>query len=202
MPTTNVAIPIPENVDVPILENIHSPIPENVNVPIPRNIHFPIPENADIPIPENNHISQTQFQKVDLDSLDYDPGARKQIWEYHANQRDEIRQAYIKNGPHQPPLETYKKSGKHNRSFQAPWFEYYSIWLEYSPTKDAAYCLPYFVFHNSNGVVGQNIFTVGGFRNWRKVGGKNCYFQGHIGKDPNLAHRLAEKICKDLMNQW
>ena len=27
LPTTNVAIPIPENVDVPILENIHFPIP-------------------------------------------------------------------------------------------------------------------------------------------------------------------------------
>ena len=69
LPTTNVAIPIPKNVDVPSLENIHSPIPENVDVPIPRNIHSTIPENADIPIPENNHISQTQFQKVDLDIL-------------------------------------------------------------------------------------------------------------------------------------
>ena len=63
LPTTNVVIPIPKNVDVPILENIHSPISENVDVPIPRNIHSPIPENADIPIPENNHISQTKFQK-------------------------------------------------------------------------------------------------------------------------------------------
>ena len=69
LPTTNVAIPIIANVDVPILENIHSPIPEIVDVPIPRNIHSPIPENAEIPIPENNHISQTQFQKVDLDIL-------------------------------------------------------------------------------------------------------------------------------------
>ena len=66
LPTTNVAIPIPKNVDVPILENIYSPIPENVDVPIPRNIHSLIPENADISIPKNNHISQTQFQKVDL----------------------------------------------------------------------------------------------------------------------------------------
>ena len=90
LPTTNVAIPIPENVDVPILENIHSPIPEN----------------ADIPILKNNHISQTRFQKVDLDSLDYDPRTHKQIWEYHVNQPDEIRRAYIKNGLHQPPLET------------------------------------------------------------------------------------------------
>ena len=31
--------------------------------------------------------------------------------------------------------------------------------------KDVAYCLPFFVFHNPNGVVGQNTFTVGGFRN-------------------------------------
>ena len=41
LPTTHVAIPILENVDVPI------------------------PENADVP------ISQTQFQRIDLDSLDY-----------------------------------------------------------------------------------------------------------------------------------
>ena len=99
LPTTNVAIPIPEN--------IHSLILKNVDVSISRNIHSPILENADIPIPENNHISQTQFQKIDLDSLDYDPGARKQIWEYHNNQRDEIQQAYIKNSLHQPRLEKY-----------------------------------------------------------------------------------------------
>ena len=73
LPTTNVAIPIPENVDAPILENVDAPILENV--------HFPIPKNVDVP------ISQTQFQRVDLDYLDYDPGTRKQIWEYHVNQR-------------------------------------------------------------------------------------------------------------------
>ena len=66
LPTTNVAIPIPKNVDAPILENVHFPIPENVDV----------------------SISQTQFQRVDLDSLDYDPGTCNQIWEYHVNQRD------------------------------------------------------------------------------------------------------------------
>ena len=88
LPTTNVAIPILENIDVPI------------------------PEDVDVP------ISQTQFQRIDLDSLDYDPGTRKQILEYHINQRDEIRRAYIIKGPHQPPLKTFKKSGKHNRSFK------------------------------------------------------------------------------------
>ncbi|XP_065630415.1 uncharacterized protein LOC136067905 [Quercus suber] len=141
------------------MENVEdAPILENVDAPILENVHFSIPENVDVP------ISQTQFQRVDLDSLDYDPGTRKQIWEYHVNQRDEIRRAYI--------------------------------------IKDAAYCLPCFVFNNPNGVVGQNTFTVGGFRNWKKVGGKDCSFQTHIGKEPNSAHRVAEQKCKDLMNQW
>ena len=129
-----------------------------VNVELPTtNVASPIPKNADVPSPENGDvpISQTQFQRIDLDSLDYDPGTRKQIWEYHVNQRDEIRRAYIKKGPHQPPLETFKKSGKQNRSFQASWYRNNSKWLEYSPTTDAAYCLPCFVFHNPNVVVGQ-----------------------------------------------
>ena len=55
-----------------------------MDVPILENMHFLIPENVDIP------ISQTQFQRVDIDSLDYDPGTHKQIWEYHVNQHDEI----------------------------------------------------------------------------------------------------------------
>ena len=46
LPTTNLVIPIPENVDVPILENIHSSIPKKVNVPIPKNIHSPIPDDC------------------------------------------------------------------------------------------------------------------------------------------------------------
>ncbi|XP_050289786.1 uncharacterized protein LOC126727933 [Quercus robur] len=143
-----------------------------VNVELPTtNVAIPILENVDVPIPENVDvsISQTQFQRIDLDSLDYDPGTRKQIWEYHVNQRDEIRLAYIKKGLHQPPLETFKKSGKCNHSFQASWFRNNSKWLDYSPTTDAAYCLPCFVFHNPNVVVGQNTFIVGGFRNWKKV---------------------------------
>ena len=56
-----------------------------VDVKLPTtNDAIPISENADVP------ISQTQFQRIDLDSLYYDPGTHKQIWEYHVNQRDEI----------------------------------------------------------------------------------------------------------------
>ena len=76
LPTTNVAIPILENVDVPILENVDVPILENADVPTPKNVDVP--------------ISQTQFQRINLDSLDYDPGTHKQILEYHVNQCDEF----------------------------------------------------------------------------------------------------------------
>ena len=113
LPTTNIAIPILENVDVPILENVDVPILENADVPTPKNVDVP--------------ISQTQFQRIDLDSLDYDPETRKQILEYHVNQRDEIRRAYIIKGPHQPPLKAFKKCRKHNHSFQVSWFGNYSI---------------------------------------------------------------------------
>ena len=70
LPTTNVAIPIPKSVDAPILKNVDAPILENVDAPILENVHFPISENVDVP------ISQTQFQRVDLDSLDYDLGTQ------------------------------------------------------------------------------------------------------------------------------
>ena len=82
LPTTNATIPIQENFDFSILENICSLIPENVDIQIP--------ENVDIPILENDHIPQTKFQKVDLDSLDYDLETRKEIQKYQVNQRDDI----------------------------------------------------------------------------------------------------------------
>ena len=67
----------------------------------------------------NNSISCLLFLLVDdCILIYYDPRACKQIWEYHVNQRDEIQRAYIKNGSHQPRLEKYNQSGKHNCSFQ------------------------------------------------------------------------------------
>ena len=65
---------------------------------------------------ENDHIPQTKFQKVDLDSLDYDLETRKEIWKYYVNQRDDIRWAYIKNGLQQPHLDTYKKKKKKRKT--------------------------------------------------------------------------------------
>ena len=44
--------------------------------------------NADIPIPKN---PKPKFQKIDTSLLGRDLRLCQQIWDYHVNQRDEIR---------------------------------------------------------------------------------------------------------------
>ena len=106
-------------------------------------------------------------------------------------------------GPYQP---CFKKNFKFEkgRSFQGSWYEddRFKPWFEYSPKKDAAFCLPCFLFHKPTGHDGQNAFTVNGFKSWKKVkNGESCSFILHMGKDLNSAHRIAHKVCLDLMNQ-
>ena len=55
--------------------------------------------SVDVPVSEN---LQTEVPNVTIDESTgfvRDLGMRKQIWEYDANERDKIRQAYIKLGP-------------------------------------------------------------------------------------------------------
>ena len=189
LPTTNVE----ENPDVPIEENLE--------VPIEENLDEPIKENLDVPIEEN---SQTKFQRVDMSSLqlELDPGLRRQIYTYHVDQRDEIRGRYTKLGPYQPRFKKIKNFEK-GQSFQGSWYEddRFKSWLEYSPKKDAAFCLPCFLFHKPIGHDGQNAFTVNGFKSWKKVrNGESCSFSLHMGKDLNSTHSFAHKACQDLMN--
>nr|GME00120.1 zinc finger MYM-type protein 1-like [Ipomoea batatas] len=142
-------------------------------------------------------------EKFDIQALERDPGLRLPIWKCPIDKRDEVRRAYIKAGPYQSLLSKYPKSGeKHPRSFQASWFKLFPSWLEYSPSKDAAFCLPCYLFHTKDGPSGLDAFTINGFRSWKKVrDGTNCSFLAHIGKDLTSPHRNAEKACADLMNQ-
>ncbi|XP_023754891.1 uncharacterized protein LOC111903318 [Lactuca sativa] len=43
-------------------------------------------------------------------SIEHDPGLHLPIWKYATNMKDEIRQAYIRSGPHQPVLPKYPPS--------------------------------------------------------------------------------------------
>ncbi|XP_019175880.1 PREDICTED: zinc finger MYM-type protein 1-like [Ipomoea nil] len=142
-------------------------------------------------------------EKIDIQALERDPGLRLPMWKCPIEKRDEVRRAYIKADPYQCLLSKYPKSEEnHPRSFQASWFKLFPSWLEYSPSKDAAFCLPCYLFHTQDGPSGLDVFTINGFRSWKKVrDGKNCSFLAHIGKDLTSPHRNAEKACADLMNQ-
>ncbi|KAL5854184.1 hypothetical protein ACOSQ4_003986 [Xanthoceras sorbifolium] len=137
-------------------------------------------------------------------SLVRDPGLRQQICDYPINEQDEIRRAYIKAGSYQFQLSEYPFSkSKHSRRIQFWWFEKFH-WLEYFPSKDAAFCLPCFLFAKpgGHGPYGSNAFTLDGFRNWKKVNdGTRCAFKKHVTEEPCSAHNVAVQSCNDLMNQ-
>ncbi|XP_057740469.1 uncharacterized protein LOC130957635 [Arachis stenosperma] len=159
---------------------------------------------------QNTHQHKAKVPRlerdVDISLLEKDPGKQRPIWQYNVNERDRIRRAYIIAGPYQPTNISYPTSGNnnHRRYFQSSWFKKFSSWLEYSPEKDAAYCLPCYLFGKHYGARndGKNIFSELGFSNWKKVNnGVNCAFVCHEGSIPNSPHNLCVKSCDDLMAQ-
>ncbi|TYH24740.1 hypothetical protein ES288_A03G115100v1 [Gossypium darwinii] len=166
-----------------------------------------VPPSSFVPLNSDarpSKIPRVEDGALDLSNLEREPGLRKQIYEYPVNMRDEIRRAYIKAGPYQPILSEYPASNskKHPRYFQPSWFKQFS-WLKYSPSKDAVFCLPCFLFNsNPTSRFGSSAFTHNGFSNWKKVhDGCNCAFLTHMGKDPNSLHNNAQRAYVDLMNQ-
>ncbi|XP_074339774.1 uncharacterized protein LOC141677662 [Apium graveolens] len=184
---------------------------KNVETSQTHSVPQSVDQGSNVPDNSYNLNSQSQPRKSpridknenDINSIERDPGLRRQIWDYPIEKRDEIRRAYIKSGPYQIVLSKYPRSKeKHPRSFQPSWFKLFPFWLEYSPTKDAAFCLPCYLFRPQYGHSAIDAFTVNGFQSWKKVrDGKNCALLAHIGKDASSFHRNAERACDDLMNQ-
>ena len=50
------------------------------------------------------------------------------------------------------------------------------------------------------GQYGQRAFTIDGFQNWKKVGGKKCVFFNHMGIECTSFHKIAQKAYDDLLN--
>ncbi|XP_025692337.1 uncharacterized protein [Arachis hypogaea] len=159
---------------------------------------------------QNTYQHETKVPRlerdVDISLLERDPGKRRPIWQYNVNERDKIRRAYIIAGPYQPTNISYPASGNnnHRRYFQSSWFKKIPSWLEYSPEKDAAYCLPCYLFGKHYGARndGKNAFSELGFSNWKKVNNVvNCAFVCYEGSIPNSPYNLCVKSCDDLMAQ-
>ena len=69
--------------------------------------------------------------------------------------------------------------------------------MEYSTSKDAAFCLCCYLYKSKIGEKPSgDSFTIDGFTNWKK----KERFDSHVRKH-NSAHNLAWKKCQDLMNQ-
>ena len=115
------------------------------------------------------------------------------------NIRDRIRREYASKGPCQPHNHIFrkKKYEKDNRSFRDAWFKD-NIWLEYSVSKDAAFCFLCFLFKPV--FTGDEAFTTNGFgpfSNWNKAIDK---FRDHVGSSSS-AHNKARTDFENFQNQ-
>ena len=100
--------------------------------------------------------------------LPTDPGLRCPILDYNPNDRDQIRREFLLRGPCQPRSHKFpmSKCGQVLRKFNHVWFEEYPNWLEYSITKDAAFCLCCYLFKPIIGKqAGSDSFVSEGFSN-------------------------------------
>lgn len=70
-----------------------------------------------------------------------------------------------------------------NMTFNLWWLVLYPSWLEYSPNKDTAFYLQYFLFNKPSEIPRHNAFVVDAFKYYKKKvrGGKDCAFINHIG---------------------
>jgi hypothetical protein len=191
-----------EPVKVPRIEEVITSTSQPIQFPRIEEVITSTPQPVQVPRIEEMITSTPQRVEVldyFLNSLERDPGKRSPIWSYSPNHVDQMRRAYLKWGSYRILLEEYPLSGKedHRRRFQHAWFDIFLFWLEYSPSKDAAYCLPCYLFSKE-----PSIFITTGFRGWKRVrDGKKYVFLKHIGKYSCLSHNNAMKACQDLLNQ-
>ncbi|XP_028085988.1 zinc finger MYM-type protein 1-like [Camellia sinensis] len=119
--------------------------------------------------------------------------------DYNANDRDQIRRAYLQKGPCQRRYHNFlqKSFGQKLWRFNQAWFSEFPNWLEYNVAKDATFCLCCYLFKPDIGDQADGDSFVGeGFSNWKK----KEKIRTHVG-GPNSAHNQASSKCQDLLNQ-
>ncbi|XP_070667354.1 uncharacterized protein [Malus domestica] len=140
---------------------------------------------------------QSQLDGV-LGNLEADPGLRTRIMDYNANMRDEVRRSYLQKGPCQPRGHNFPITNMSgiNRHFIPQWFDEFD-WLEYSISKDAAFCLYCYLFKTNFAQVDSEAFTGDGFKTWKK--GRER-FKMHV-RLVGSVHNKAREDATNLMNQ-
>ena len=90
--------------------------------------------------------------------------------DYPPNYREAIRRHYLQNDPYQPRDHVMPRKVSDNRCFIIGWFDKFK-WLEYSISKNAAFCCYCYLFKcdfDQMGSTGSDVFTEIGFTNWKK----------------------------------
>ncbi|XP_072147449.1 uncharacterized protein [Setaria viridis] len=132
----------------------------------------------------------------DVDRLPHDPGKRLPISNYHTNDQDAVRKAYILRGPFRPYAHEFpkRKIGDRDRNFTCIWFAKYD-WVEYSIKKDSVFFFVCYLFKNKK-YKGKGIdaFIVDGWRNWNV--GDTSLLKHHKSK----AHKEAQEKYIGYMN--
>uniref|UniRef100_A0ACD5ZEA4 Uncharacterized protein n=1 Tax=Avena sativa TaxID=4498 RepID=A0ACD5ZEA4_AVESA len=131
------------------------------------------------------------------EEIQFDPGKRKNIEKYRANQKDVVRRKYLQNGPCQPRTCDFppRLIGDRNRRFNPAWFDEYGSWLEYSESKDKAYCFCCFLFRSRDKKeAGYDAFVVEGWNSWSK----KFRLTDHVGGIDSV-HNQAMKDCDALL---
>lgn len=128
---------------------------------------------------------------IALDTLPSDPTDRPQIFDYDANQREEIRRLYWDRGACQPSAHIFpsRTIGGKVRRFVVTWFKEFR-WLEYSVKVNKAFCLCCYLFRdNVEKHGGNDAFVVNGFNCWNK---KESLYQ-HVGNVDSYHNRALQK---------
>ncbi|KAL6598999.1 hypothetical protein ACP70R_045863 [Stipagrostis hirtigluma subsp. patula] len=150
------------------------------------------------PIP--NNVRNAAEEDINWEEeIQFDPGKRKETDDYHPNHKDKVRRKYLENGPCQPRTLNFPTTSMwgRNRRFNPEWFDEFGNWLEYSESKDRAYCFPCFLMRDrSKKEDGYKAFVVDGWNGWHR----KARLDDHVG-DVGSPHNIAVKKCDDLLNQ-
>ncbi|KAL6554076.1 hypothetical protein OROMI_019749 [Orobanche minor] len=149
-------------------------------------------------LPQSQISTEEKSIEVDIGHFPSDPGLRPHIMSYPPNLVEQVRRFYILKGPCQPREHhfPYRTDGSRQRKFVKFWFDEFKTWLEYSISKDAAFCLYCYLFSSGRNENGHDAFVSGGFTSWRK----KERLRDHVG-DHNSDHNNCRRACEDLMNQ-
>lgn len=156
-----------------------------------ENIIYPeiLSDIDTIPITKIAPVSTPVIYDTIFDMVELDPGLRSPIYLMTGQNKENLIDAYICKGPHQPLLKSYPINSI-NKSFQTSWYTKF-IWLEYSESQDKVFCFPCFLFINNPG---DSKFTSTGYNNWDKALDKSKGMTKHIGNIRSVHNLCVEKM--------